>query len=82
MLRIWKFPRRALPAIANINEACSVTGILLVAGFHRALAYFSVARTIDSGRIAAFWLGNAVVIGLLLHRSLGVCMAHSLSTTA
>ena len=66
-----KLPCRALLAPAKISEACSVAGMLLVAGLHGSLAYFSVAYTIDSGRIAAFWLGNAVVIGLLLHRSLG-----------
>ena len=68
---MWKLPRHALPATAKISEACSVAGMLLVAGLYGALAYFSVAYTIDSGRIAAFWLGNAVVIGLLLHRPLG-----------
>jgi len=33
------------------------------------IAFFSVELTIDSGRIAAFWFGNAVLIGILLHRS-------------
>ena len=33
------------------------------------LAYFSVHFTLESGRIAAFWIGNALVIGLLIDRS-------------
>lgn len=31
------------------------------------IGYYSVAQTLDQGRIATFWIGNAAVVGLLLH---------------
>ncbi len=40
----------------------------LLAAFYGISAYLSVKLTIDTGRVAAFWLGNAILIGVLLHR--------------
>ncbi|UIP07808.1 ATP-binding protein [Erythrobacter sp. SDW2] len=42
---------------------------MLAAGYGL-LAYASIQLTISSGRIAAFWIGNAVLIGLLLGSNL------------
>ena len=47
----------------------NLAGMALIAAIYGIVGYFSVDLTIDSGRIAAFWFGNAILIGILLHRS-------------
>lgn len=48
--------------------ACSLLGLLLVSAIFGLLAYSGIRLTQDTGRIAAFWIGNALVVGLLLGR--------------
>ncbi len=43
-------------------------GILALATLFALFGHVLIDLTIDSGRFAAFWIGNAVVIGLLLRR--------------
>ena len=60
--------------------AWSLLGLLLTAVLFGMLAYFGIQWTLETGRIAAFWIGNALVIGFLLGRpkfdqvvALGLC---------
>lgn len=45
--------------------------IAAIAVFYGLLAYASIAVTFSNGRLAAFWIGNALVVGYLVGRSLG-----------
>ena len=64
-----------LTAFDSVNAGVrSLLGLFLVAAIFGLLAYSGITLTLDTGRIAAFWIGNAVVIGLLLGRGT-VCKA-------
>ncbi len=45
---------------------CSVLGVITVGMLFGLLAYMSIDISIGTGRIAAVWVGNAFVVGLLL----------------
>ena len=45
-----------------------IGGIVLLAAFFGLSGYLLIGLTIDSGRLAAFWIANAVVVGVLLRR--------------
>ncbi|UVI40274.1 PAS domain S-box protein [Qipengyuania spongiae] len=48
----------------------SITSSLLLAALYGLIAYLTIRLTFDTGRLAAFWVGNAFVIGLLVQRVL------------
>ena len=59
--------------------------LLMLAAAYGLLAHQSIELTLESGRIAAFWIGNALIIGLLVGRSvscqvlaLGMCFIANL----
>ena len=67
------------------QETCSLLGLLLIAALFGMLAYLGIRMTLETGRIAAFWIGNALVVGLLLGRkrdcqivALGLCFASNI----
>ena len=52
----------------GLLRACNLFGLVLVATVFGLLAYGGIELTLDTGRIAAFWIGNALMVGLLLGR--------------
>lgn len=49
-----------------MQRAYILIGPIFVATFFGIFAYLGIRLTLETGRIAAFWIGNAVVVGLLL----------------
>lgn len=69
------------------QQACSLLGPLLIAATFGMLAYSGIRLTLETGRIAAFWIGNALVVGVLLGRDrtcqvsvLGLCFLTNILT--
>ena len=70
----------------NLKQgACSLLGLVLIAALFGMLAYLGIRMTLETGRIAAFWIGNALVIGLLLGTprvcqivAVGLCFASNI----
>ena len=58
-----------------IDQACSIVGLLVIAAAFGLLAYSSILLTLETGRVAAFWIGNALMIGFLLGRGKGYQVA-------
>ncbi|WP_394729384.1 PAS domain S-box protein [Altererythrobacter sp. GH1-8] len=52
----------------DYEGAYSPLGAFLLAAIFGLLAYFSIQLTLETGRVAAFWIGNALLIGILLHK--------------
>ena len=53
-----------------LSVVTGLVGILALAAGFALVGYALITLTLDSGRLAAFWIGNAVVIGTLAHRPL------------
>jgi len=69
-----------------MQAACSLLGLLLMAAIFGILAYSGIRLTLETGRIAAFWIGNALIVGLVLGRgttyqiaALGLCFLANVS---
>jgi PAS domain S-box-containing protein len=57
-----------------MQRLSSVMSLLIIGAIFGALGYFGVTLTLQTGRIAAFWVGNALVIGYLMGRRPGYQM--------
>ena len=66
------------PEPPRLTSVCSLFGLAFIAALFGLLAYGGISLTFETGRVAAFWIGNALVIGLLLGRSRR-CMASALA---
>lgn len=61
------FPKLGPEAI----EVCgSLAGAVVISAIYGLLAYLSLQLTLGSNSVAAFWMGNAVVVGMLLGRGM------------
>ncbi|WP_247713446.1 PAS domain S-box protein [Qipengyuania polymorpha] len=61
------FPKLGPEAI----EVCgSLAGAVVISFIYGVLAYLSLELTLGSNSVAAFWMGNAVVVGMLLGRGM------------
>ncbi|AXK43708.1 PAS domain S-box protein [Erythrobacter aureus] len=46
----------------------TISSMMLLGAIYGILAYASISLSLDTGRLAAFWIGNGLVIGMLLDK--------------